>query len=336
MKYPKPLQMGDTIGICAPSDGFGDKFTERFTKARKNVEALGYKTLATDSVKTRDKCVSAPADVRAKEFMSLYENSSVAAIIPPWGGEFLMDMLPMLDYERIAALPPTWISGYSDISTLTFSLTLLCDVATVHGSNFLNMGYTSIHESDLHVFEIMSKSESIQYNAPFWGDFSGWDINKEIYSLTKENKWKSLDGENHSFTGRMIGGCMDTLCKLLGTRFAPVDAFLDKYKNDGFIWTLESCEMNAADIYRTLWQMKECGWFKYCVGVLYGRAAGYEEKRGFALEDALSYMFAPLDIPVIYDADIGHTPPQMQIVNGAIGKVEFANAKTTVKQSFLI
>jgi hypothetical protein len=33
-----------------------------------------------------------------------------------------------------------------------------------------------------------------------------------------------------------------------GKRCTP---HLDKYKKHGFIWTLESCEMEAPDIYRT-------------------------------------------------------------------------------------
>ncbi|NLO47873.1 MAG: hypothetical protein GX111_06085 [Clostridiales bacterium] len=32
--------------------------------------------------------------------MSLYENPDVTAILPPWGDEFLMDMLPLLDFEK--------------------------------------------------------------------------------------------------------------------------------------------------------------------------------------------------------------------------------------------
>ena len=135
--------------------------------------------------------------------------------------------------------------------------------------------------------------------------------------------------------GMMIGGCMDTLCKLLGTRFAPVEAFLKKYKQHGFIWTLESCEMAAPDIYRTLWQMCECGWFKYCNGIIIGRPDGYKDKFNFTLIDALMQSLGGLNVPVLYDADIGHIPPQIQIVNGAIGKVDFIEGKATLKQTHL-
>ena len=130
----------------------------------------------------------------------------------------------------------------------------------------------------------------------------------------------------------MIGGCLDVMSVLVGTRFAPVDAFIDKYKQDGFIWAIESAEMSAANIYRALWQMRECGWFRYSSGIIFGRPDCYKDTQDFTLTDALRQGFSGLDIPVIYDADIGHIPPQMQIVNGAMGKVEFADGKATARQ----
>jgi len=78
--------------------------------------------------------------------------------------------------------------------------------------------------------------------------------------------------------------------------------------------------------------MRECGWFRYCNGIIYGRPDGYNDKRDFTLIDALEQGLGSLNVPVIYDADIGHIPPQMQIVNGAIGKVEFVDGKATVRQ----
>jgi len=334
MKYPNILCIGDTIGVCAPSSGAHEKQWGRFDKAVANVRALGYDVVETASVRRRVKCVSADAKTRATEFVSLYENPNVAAIIPPWGGEFLMNILPHLDFSWLSELPPKWICGYSDITTLTFTLTINCDIATIHGSNFMNMGYASIHESDLAVFEAMSKQEITQRNSEYWGKFVSWDdVSKPAYDLTEKTILKALDGkEHHKFEGRMIGGCMDVLCKLIGTRFAPVPAFLEKYKHDGFVWTLESCEMNAADIYRSLWQMQECGWFKYCNGILYGRADGYSDSMDFTLVDALKSGLGDLPIPVIYDADIGHIPPQIQIINGAYGKVEFENGNATIWQ----
>ena len=73
-----------------------------------------------------------------------------------------MDMLPHLDFSRLSELPPKWICGYSDITTLTFALTVCCDIATIHDPNFIDMGCATIHESDLAAFEAMSKPEITQ------------------------------------------------------------------------------------------------------------------------------------------------------------------------------
>jgi len=202
----------------------------------------------------------------------------------------------------------------------------------------MNMGYAKIHESDLVAFEAMSQKELKQNSSEYWGGFNNWDdISREIYILDKKTEWKSLRCESIlGFEGRMIGGCMDVLCKLIGTQYAPVPAFIEKYKRDGFIWSLESCEMSAADIYRTLWQMRECGWFQYCNGVLYGRVTGDSDTYGFTLTDALESGLGNLDIPVIYDFDIGHVPPQIQIVNGAYGIIDFERGKATILQEMKV
>jgi len=334
MKYPKPLQKGDTIGICAPSSGAAPEYQPRLDSAIANIRAMGYDVIESPSLRQNIKCVSADAKTRADEFMELYKNPAVAAIIPPWGGEFAMDMLPFIDFNEIADLLPTWISGYSDISTLTFPLTILSDVATIHGSNLINLGSNEIHSTDLALFDAMSQTELTQQSAPFYGEFTGFDdISKPLYTFDKPNVWKTLKGEEKlRIHGRIIGGCMDTLCKLIGTEYAFLHDFLNEYSDDGFIWALESCEMSAADIYRTLWQMKQSDWFDYCKGVIYGRPDGYKDTADFAMVDALKNVFDDMDFPVIYDADVGHIPPIMQFINGAYAVVNYENGAASVRQ----
>ena len=94
--------------------------------------------------------------------------------------------------------------------------------------------------------------------------------------------------------------------------------------------------MSAADIYRSLWQMRECGWFEHCNGVLYGRAAGYSDTKGFNLADALKSGLGSLKVPAIYDADIGHVPPQIQIINGAYGEIDFVGGSAVIRQTHKI
>lgn len=333
MIYPDKLQRGDVIGACAPSSGLKAHHIERLDTAIRQIKDLGYDVIETESVRKDDgKCTSASPEIRMKEFMELYENPLVKAILPPWGGEFLMEILPLIDWEYIKTLTPKWIIGYSDTTTLTFPFTLLTGIATVHGSNLMNMGFVPLPESDKVVFDFISQDKFTQHNSIKYGGYADTFDN---YKLDKDTVYKTLFNVGEVvFQGRMIGGCMDTICKLIGTKFAPVAQFIEKYKNDGFIWALESCEMSAADIYRTLWQMKENGWFKYAKGVVIGRPNEYKDNYGFTIKDALIRVFEDLDIPVIYDADIGHVPPQIQIMNGAMGTFSYKQGKATILQEW--
>lgn len=82
--------------------------------------------------------------------------------------------------------------------------------------------------------------------------------------------------------------------------------------------------------------MREASWFKHCTGIIIGRPDGYKDERDFTFIDALKQGLGSLGVPILYDADIGHIPPQIQIVNGSIGEVEFSDGKATIWQGFKV
>lgn len=337
IKYPSPLKKGDTIGICAPSSGVTGIFTEKLELAIKNLSKLGYKYIETPSVRQNYKAVSTSSKTRYKEFMSLYKNPKVKAIIPPWGGEFLMNMLPYLDLKLIEELPPKWILGFSDTSTLLFTLTTNLNIATAHGPNCIDFGFVSIDPSVLEALDILSLDKGKSFSQKNLKKYQkDWlEVKKDVfpsYNLSEEVIWKSLDNENHEFRGSLIGGCMDVLCKIIGTPYDNVKNYISQFKDKGIIWYLESCEMNAGDIYRTLWQMKENGWFTNTNGFLYGRLDGYEDTQDFTYIDAFQKALSDLNVPVIYDVDLGHKPPQLTFINGAYGEVKYFGGKGEINQ----
>ncbi len=48
---------------------------------------------------------------------------TIRAVVPPWGGELAVEVLPHLDMQSIGSAEPTWLVGYSDVSTLLLPLT---------------------------------------------------------------------------------------------------------------------------------------------------------------------------------------------------------------------
>lgn len=125
------------------------------------------------------------------------------------------------------------------------------------------------------------------------------------------------------FTGRLLGGCMDCLVNLLGTRYDKVTEFAEQHREEGIIWFLEACDLNLMGIRRAMWQMEHAGWFKYCKGFLIGRSRlgmGVEE---FGIDScqAVCEMLYSYHVPVLMDLDIGHLPPAMPLICGSMAKV---------------
>ena len=107
--------------------------------------------------------------------------------------------------------------------------------------------------------------------------------------------------------------------------------YLEKYKDDGFIWFFDTFDKPTSDIFKAMWQMKNAGYFKYCNGIIFGRPLFVKEEYGISFNNSVKDALIDLNIPVICDADIGHVCPQLAIVNGAILKITSENGKGTVE-----
>ena len=134
-----------------------------------------------------------------------------------------------------------------------------------------------------------------------------------------------------SLSGRLLGGCIDCLENLVGTQFDRVAAFAEKYKEDGVLWFLESCDLTPMSLRRSLWHMRMAGWFENTSGFVFGRPYHYgEEMLGLDMANAVTGVLGDLGVPILLDADFGHLPPAIPIVTGAVGKIEATREELTI------
>ncbi|WP_366289968.1 S66 peptidase family protein [Paenibacillus sp. AN1007] len=342
IRYPKPLVKGDTIGLTAPSSGVSPSMHHYLEHSKNHVERLGFKVKEGSSLRSNSKCVSAPKEIRAAELNAFMLDPGIQAVIPPWGGQFLMDILPLLDWDALKKSPPKWILGYSDTSTFLFAYTLITGSASAHGTNFIDLRLSeqdSVTSRWLDVLQTSAGEEAAQISSTHYQ--SEWNMELPGFNLDTPSRWKQLGAAEDTdapvrFAGRLLGGCMDTISCLIGTPFAPVETYLQQYCTDeGTIWYLESCEMDASDIYRRLWQMRQAGWFAGTNGFLFGRPDGYSDTDDFTFTDALSSALGDLNVPILYDVDLGHIPPQMTFVNGALGQVSCESGRGALKMTYV-
>ncbi|MDN7243550.1 LD-carboxypeptidase [Planococcus sp. N028] len=341
IQYPKPLQQGDLIGVTAPSSGVENSLHVLLSKAKEQVEAKGYSVVIGETAWTQKKGRSGEKEQRAKELMDFLEDDRITAIIPPWGGSFSMEILPLLDWEKLKSIPPKWILGYSDISTFLFVYTTITGNASAHGTSFTELSapeWDMVTSKWTEVLETPKGGVVIQHSSDSYQ--SSWD---QVYKnpatgfyFDSKTEWRNLNGQTKAeFSGRLLGGCLSTLRVLIGTPYDQVNDYISTYAEEGVVWYLESVGLDAANIYRSLWQMKQAGWFKHANGILIGRASRYTDNNDFTLEDALVDSFAEDGIPVLYNVDIGHAPPQNVLVNGAYSRVVYNDSKGSIEMNFI-
>ena len=160
-----------------------------------------------------------------------------------------------------------------------------------------------------------------------------WELN-EPYRMSVFRPGETAPTEEKvQAGGRLLGGCMDCLSVLCGTRFDKVKDFTEKYRDDGILWFLEACDLNPMAIRRSLWQMREAGWFAHAKGFLFGRPLHYEEELfGMNRINAVLGALEGLDVPVFLDIDLGHLPPAIPMITGAAAYVSAENNRLTVRQ----
>jgi len=335
VRYPL-LKKGSTIGVTAPSSGIPKELHLMFAQACKSMESKGYKVKCGHTVWSQEKAKSAGAKIRAKEFMEMMQSDGIDIIIPPWGGELLIEILEELDFKKIRE---KWVLGYSDTSVLLLAITLTTGIATAHGTNLVDLRgeysdpTTAMWEAVLRTKtgESITQHSSEKYQKKWQHD----NPSPCVFHLTEKTYWKTVISNNVTLKGRLLGGCIDVIRHLIGTPFGNVEKFQKNYiHREPIIWYFENCGLTTTDLRRSLVQMKLAGWFERCSGILFGRSSANSPIGGYLIEDVYTDLAGELEIPIIYDIDCGHMPPQITFINGAFAEIEVGNGRGTVVQHF--
>ena len=333
MIYPAFVKKGDTIGVSAPSNGVTrEAKVNRLNHAIKKIYDKGCQIIESPHVRTNFDYASCDAKTRALELESLYQNEEVKAIICATGGEFLLEVLFYFDFS-IVKNHIKWLQGYSDPTGLLFTITTNLDIATIYGHNFAGFGMDRWHESLENNWSILEGNLIVQKSFDYYEGVAKEEVTGlEEYNLDTPVYWKNLrDEEEIIMSGRMIGGCIDIITELFGTRFDKTKDFIEKYKEDGIIWYFDNCELSMEDLVRTLWKFKDNGWFLHCKGIIFGRSACGESNFGMTIDEAVKRVMGEADIPIILDADFGHVPPRMTIINGAYATIVSKKGMGTIE-----
>ena len=328
MRFPPALPPEGTIGFLAPSFGCAtEPYRTAFDHALEIFRGMGYGTVLGPNCYAKSGVgISNTPEKCGKELTDSFLDPASQALISCGGGELMCEVIAHMDFERIAAAPPKWYMGYSDNTNYVFLSATALDTAAIYGPCAAAFGMEPWHPSLYKALDLMSGGD---WTVTGYDRFERTPLRDEEdplapYHLTRRTRYRLYDprkGENCRllrFGGRLLGGCLDCLCNLAGTRFDKVREFNERYGGEGILWFLEACDLNPLSLRRALWELKEAGWFSRASGFLIGRPAHLgEEIMGLDMYEAALYHLRDLNVPVAMDLDIGHLPPMMPIICGA-------------------
>lgn len=321
VRYPNPIQAGNLVALVAPSSGVQPNMHDRLNAVISLLQARGLRVQEGSLLRRQCRGASGSAAERAKELMDALLDNEVAAVLPPWGGDLAIETLRLMDFEKLEMASPKWLSGFSDISTIQLPLLIRAKWASIHGPNLMQLPDAELSETSGTIF-----------NAWLCGSGSTITQNSSDGSISHR-----LDGSTMplSFSGRLVGGCLDSISRLAGSPYGDVQAFGQSCTRDGLIVYLENAELKPFELARALMGLRLAGWFDTAGGILIGRNAANESNASvdYSVNVAMAGALEGIECPVLIDVDIGHVGPQWSIVQGALGVVNWKDGKATLHQT---
>ena len=371
MKYPEFLKENGCIGLVAPSFGCNiEPYRSSFENALKKWRERGCRCdLGPNCREGAGIGISNTPEKCGAELTEYYLRKENDCLISCGGGELMCEILEYVDFEAIKKAAPKWFMGYSDNTNMTFLLTTLCDVACVYGPCAPAFGMEPWHPAIADAMELLEGKRRAVESYGLWEQERGAFESAHPQAAGAPCDGQGYKDEEHPLLpyfctqqlmlraflpgggaqreeyvqkdaavmkGRLLGGCMDCLVNLLGTRFDQVRAFTQRYRQDGFIWFLESCDLNVFGIRRAMWQMDQAGWFEHVKGFLIGRPYCHgQEMMGLDQYQAVLETAKRHGVPVIMDADLGHLPPMMPLVSGSMAEIVMENNRLRITMDYV-
>lgn len=328
---PRPLAPGSRIALVAPSSPVPAALAPRLDLIAESLRAQGLVPVESSCLRAES---AAPWEVRLAAWMEALESDEHDAVLPPWGGELAIEVLARMDFERLRAARPKWILGYSDISTLLVPLLLELGWASAHGPNAMDLVPSQRDPLSSGALPILSRTGPFTQRSSTHFQTAWVDWKRRpgaAFQLDQPTRVRTLDARPVHARGRLIGGCLDTLVNLAGTRFGDVPRFVREHRDEGVILFLENCELAPGPAARALMQLRLAGWLDGVSALLLGRSQA-PGAQGDAYARELARCLGDLDLPVVFDADVGHVPPQWTLIEGALATLDVEDGVASITQ----
>ena len=302
---PNKLKSGDEVRVIAPSRSMKIINAETHEIATKRLTDLGLKVTFGKNVDLCDDFTSSPIEARIEDLNEAFTDKNVKAILTVIGGFNSNQLLKHIDYELIKNNPKIFC-GFSDITALNDAIYAKTGLVTYSGPHYSSFGMKYGFDYTLDYFKKMLFSEDkVEVTSSDVWSNDAWLINREERNFYKNHGMFTIN--KGTAKGKIIGGNLSTLLLLQGTEYMP------KFDKDTILF-IENDSSVSGSIYlvefdRMLQSLIQQPGFNNVRGIVLGRAEKSCDMTPQKWEMMIKNKEELRNIPVIADADFGHTTP---------------------------
>ena len=289
---PRALQKGDTIGVVAPSYAPRPGWLTRGVKA---LERAGYGVLLDPEISQLRRFQRQEDERRAENFMGVWLDPSVKAVIGGTGGYGAVRMIPHLEPEIFRRNPKPFV-GYSDITALHLWLMRRAGLRVFHGPTVDDLTPSTRDPTMASLLTALTTPRPTTR------------IGRDYARAVRPGR----------VTGRLTGGNLALVQQSIGTPY-EIDT------RDAILFLEETRDpMSFAD--ERLVHLRNAGLLRDVKGIVFGQI-NLDRSEEDEFEDFLVDLVADLGVPILMDFPAGHDVPNVTLPIGT--EVELVVEDTT-------
>ena len=317
MIKPRRLKKGDKVAIVSLSwGGLGDnQFIHKYYIAKERLEKdFGLEVVCMPHALKGSEFIVRHPELRAKDLMDAFADTSISAIICAIGGDDTIRTLPYIDLDIIRKNPKIFM-GYSD-STINHFMMYKAGLVSFYGPSIMcEFGeYVKMFDYTKKAVMDMLFSGWDTYNilpSEEWtDDYILWDesnINKTHTMKKDTHGYEVINGRGKA-RGNLLGGCIDVFMMAVGTKVWPT---LDEWKDS--ILFIETSEDKPSPQF-VMWTFRNLaaqGILKLLKGIMVAKPQGevYYEEYKTAITKVVVDEEGLNDLQIIYNVNFGHAKP---------------------------
>jgi muramoyltetrapeptide carboxypeptidase len=299
---PPRLAPGDTIGLVAPASP--PEQPEKVDETIARLTAYGFRVKPGKYLRERNSYLAGSDEERAADVNVFFQDPEVKGIFAFRGGYGSCRILPLLDYGAIRANPKPFI-GYSDITAMHNAILVKSGLVTFHGSNASSAFEPGNERNCRRVLMGSDKYEGLV-----------------LFADGNENGNPRKTVVPGRVTGRLIGGNLTCLLRLVGTPYEP--------DFRGVILFLEDTCEKAYRVDGSFAHLRLAGVLDQLGGLVLGQFDHSDPAEQVRIAACLQREGERIGVPCVSGAPVGHFAEQIMIPHGVQAELDAGELTLTL------